>query len=216
MRRTLIKRTKFHVAYPKLVKLKSPRIQVRPLSSEIKKTDLTTSLKKNSQRVEFSVFREKGKLISGEISLKEEPKGLFGRIFHRTLTHSTMGEIDEKIQFKQISNGMPACGVVEIRSSLHGPLGEIHFEKVKGTNNTYHFHSFETRFWAQKEGIGTQVLSETIDVLKKVGAKKFTLSVFLNAKNAKDVIKMYKKFGFKVAKIQSKFPENHLGMVLEI
>lgn len=162
-------------------------------------------------------FENRGRLVSASVKLKKKTQEMFETVFHRKLRHSKLGKLTERIHFSQIVEGKPSCGKVEIHSDLHGPIGIIHFEKSLTAKNTYGLHSFEINHWAQAEGLGTQIFAETINELKKVGAKRVTLSVSLKEDNAADVLRMYKKFGFVTMDPQpKKASKNNLHLVLDL
>jgi L-amino acid N-acyltransferase YncA len=162
-------------------------------------------------------FENRGRLVSANVELKKKTQEMFETVFHRTLRHSKLGKLTERIRLSQLVEGKPSYGRVEIHSDLHGPIGIIHFEKSLTAKNTYGLHSFEINHWAQAEGLGTQIFAETINELKKVGAKRVTLSVSLKQDNSAEVLKMYKKFGFVIMEPQPKIAsKNNLKLVLDL
>lgn len=179
---------------------------------KLKLTRLYTDLK--NQRI--ADFRNRGRLVSADIELKKKSQMFFDQIFHRTIRHSKLGKLTERIRFSQLVEGKPSYGRVEVHSDLHGRIGIIHFEKIKTAKDAYWLHSFEVNPWARAEGLGTQILSETINELKKVGAKRVTLSVSTKEDNAEDVLKMYKKFGFVIMDPQPKKSKNSVELALDL
>lgn len=148
-------------------------------------------------RVEFTLFRKKGELTHASITKRSGPKNPFQKVWTRTLFHSTMGRLEEKMVFNQMEQGKPVSGEVEFSSKKHGSLSGVDFERVEPFKSTFLLSDFITTPWAQRQGLGTQVLAEVIDLLKKKGAKRIVLNVDMGGKNAQSLIEKYEKFGFR-------------------
>ena len=121
-------------------------------------------------------------------SIKKNPQ-----FFIRKLHHSTMGELEEKAFIKRGTLKEDPSGKLEIKSKIHGRIGEIHFQKTP-KKGTFLLHSLEVVPWAKKQGFGGQILAETIHLMKKqIGAKRIVLNV---EKENQSMISKYTSFGF--------------------
>jgi len=171
-----------------------------PKRTQSPKTTLAksrTSLVSNSKprRVELAVFAEKGHLSSVSLFLKKDSAKKMIQFFSRKMHHSVMGALEESAFINRGNLSSCPSGKLEIKSKIHGPIGEIYFRKAREKNTTFFLHSLEVIPWARKEGFGGQIIASAIDLLKKqVGAKTIVLNV--NRKNL-DAINIYSSFGFK-------------------
>lgn len=162
------------------------------LLKQVKKKSLVKPRNLSNQKSLF-IIKKEGYLSHADLLLKSDSVKTNPQFFTRKLHHSTLGELEEKAFIKRGTLKEDPSGKLEIRGSVQGKIGEIHFEKTS-KKGTFLLHSLEVRHWARKQGFGGQMLAETIHLMKEqIGAKRIVLNV---EKENKVAIDKYSSFGF--------------------
>jgi ribosomal protein S18 acetylase RimI-like enzyme len=134
-------------------------------------------------------------LDSMEIELRRNPEiDLLGVSKIRRGVHTAFGDVNEVITTCKDSKDQLGYGEIRLAAFPNGTLGKVQFQKILG-RPVYLVHNLAVKSFAQKGGIATQLLLETITCIKKEkGVRRIVLHVKRTNTTAQ---KIYAQLGFK-------------------
>ena len=135
---------------------------------------------------------KKGKLSGASIHIEKQQDKKIPNFFTylRNLTHTKRENLKQKMEFRNEKNHFWGRG--RILDHYSADLSKIKYKQLGP--KTFFLYNVKTLEYAKKEGLATQLLAETINIIKTEGKGK---TIYLHVERNSHAKKIYEQFGFK-------------------